>query len=91
LRRTTSNDVLTVKIGTTNASVDLRKNREKCSRPKHLKVLGVGLYFRVYGGKTPRVSNLVTIGSGVYRRLRVKFCHSLLTLTVVLKRSHTTV
>jgi len=50
MRRSTSNDVLSVKIGPMSASVDLRKNWEKkCS--KHSKNLG--LYFRLYGGKTP--------------------------------------
>jgi len=50
LRRSTSNDVLSVKIGPTSASVDLRKKWEKkCS--KHSKNLGV--YFGYMRGKTP--------------------------------------
>jgi len=50
LRRSTSNDVLGVKIGPTSASVDLRKNWEKkCS--KHSKYLGV--YFGYMGAKPP--------------------------------------
>jgi len=49
LRRSTSNDVLSVKIGPTSASVDLQKNWKKCS--KHSKNLGV--YFGYMGAKPP--------------------------------------
>jgi len=50
VRRSTSNDVLSVKIDPTSATVDLWKNWEKkCS--KHSKNLGV--YFGYMGGKTP--------------------------------------
>jgi len=48
LRRSTSNDVLSVKIGPTSVSVVLRKNWEKkCS--KHSQNLGV--YFGYMGAK----------------------------------------
>jgi len=54
LRRTTSYDVLSAKIGPTSASLGARMNREK--RSKHSKVLGV--YFTMWGqnplgGSTP--------------------------------------
>jgi len=51
MRKTTSYDVLIVKIGPTAFSVGARKNWKKWS--KHSKVLGV--YFGYMGGKIPWV------------------------------------
>jgi len=69
LRRSTSNDVLSVKIGPTSVSVDLRKNWEKkCS--KHSKNLGV--YFAYMWGKTPgRIEPKFLFGRRYPRRNQV--------------------